>query len=121
MKRMEIVLEGKQTFLDAEDALDVALEKLMSCGATLSRLRRTAGLSKIVGQSAMTTLIASINKVGGGMEDLVVMHNQLSQVGAAMGYRPMLSGESDKPPVGGDSGQGGISNLHVVGQSEAAA
>lgn len=125
MKRSEIVLEGKQCFLEAEDAVDAALEKLMSCGVKLSQLRRTARLSKIVGQTAMTTLISSISKVGGGMEDLVEMHGQLTQVSIAMGCRTVLEGGDNDKPIfgehGSETGGGTVSNVRTISRRKAAA
>lgn len=89
----------------------------MSCGAHLLRLRREAGMSQIFGQSAVESLLSTIEMVGGGMVELGTLHKELDQVKTDMGCRTvMVGGESGKPPIP----QTGMAPLEVVASKTAA-
>ncbi len=80
MKRSELVQRGYAVLAAAEDSVDTALGDTATLAAELGRLRRSAGISLVLGQEAIDEVVEAIARLNDARRALVRAHNRLGEV-----------------------------------------
>jgi len=101
MKRADMVRYGAQTLFDMENAIDLALHQSANLIGELTRMRLDANVSAVVGQQAITSAAAVVNKLTEAREAMVQTHKTLDDVKDQLGCRTVAVGTGlGKPPTG---------------------
>jgi hypothetical protein len=90
--------------IEAELAIDAALNKTAALAAVLPIARSGAGLSALYGQEAMERLTETMAALAQARRGIVETHKQLAEVRDQIGLGPVMGGDdSVKPPkIGAD-------------------
>ncbi len=96
MKRSEAVTEAAQCLFSAELAIDAAYAETALLAHRLTQLRVQAGLSAVVGQSALNAVTATLGELAQARSEIVRAHGELNDVKTRIGCRTIASGGGDK-------------------------
>jgi len=99
MKRADLVRQGAELLINAENSVEQALCEVASLTGQLSRLRLEANLSIVVGQEAMDALVESITLLSNARGAMVKAHGHLDGVKNQLGCRTVAVGTQEKPPT----------------------
>ena len=85
-----------------EDRIDDAYETTAQFAATLTTLRRTAGLGATVGQDVYAAAASMSGHLAAARAEVVRIHNRLEKIRRdhAVGELTILPPDGDKPPPG---------------------
>lgn len=108
---------GAKQLIEAEDALEIALSKMMSLGSELTRMRVESRLSMTTGQQAMTRLTRAIQRAAKVRKDMILVHESLDDVKTRIGCGATAVGDLNKPEKDPDTPSG---SLRVVQDQRAA-
>jgi hypothetical protein len=78
--------------IDAEHAIDVALEKVALLTASMSSSRLAANISAVTGHEAMTRITTATQFLGQARSEIAMGHVQLNEVKAEIGLRELNFG-----------------------------
>ena len=100
-QRREVAEHIAGALFEAESAIDAALSKTATLTGVMPALRSNAGLSALIGQSAMERASQAITALTEARRAIVETHKELSvaqgQIG--LGAVALDTGGGDKPPV----------------------
>ncbi|BEV13155.1 hypothetical protein ATDW_36510 (plasmid) [Asticcacaulis sp. DW145] len=117
MKRVDMVREGAEQLIVAENAVEQALIEVTDLANRLSRMRLKSNLAMGVGRDAMTSVLASIEGLSKVRNEMIDAHAHLNAVKTQIGCRTVAVGHLEKPEGDGKSSTTG---LHVVGEKRSA-
>jgi hypothetical protein len=100
MKRTQITRAGAAKLMAAEAALDTALAQTAELVGLLPTLRMGAGLSAVIGQSAVDDLGETLGHIITARRTLVRAHGGLQTVREQIGCAAVAIGVPDKPGEG---------------------
>lgn len=84
----------------AEQAVDEAISRMAELTGYMPSARKSANLSAIVGQDALSEAAASLSLLVGAREHLVATHKRLAETRDQIGLRVMAMGSTGlKPPA----------------------
>jgi len=107
MKRSDIVMAGADQLFVTENAVDQALTEAGQLISTLTRLRVAAGVSAVVGDEAMQSVLEATASLGVARSAITRAHGQLDEVKVRLGCRTVAVGTGqDKPLPGGTTQMG---------------
>ncbi len=103
MKRRDMVLEGAQQLITAENAVENALCEVAHLAGNLGRMRIDSNLSAVLGQDAMSAVAEAITLLTGARGAMVRAHGHLNDVKTKIGCGAVLDGglqdKGDNDPV----------------------
>ncbi len=100
-KRIEATIDVTKILIEAEFALDRAVQATAQLNATMSSARITANLSAIVGQNALESAACSLSSLVAARSHLVETHHRLTAVKTDIGLREFAGGDPQTKPITG--------------------
>ncbi len=114
MKRADMVRYGAQTLFEMENAIDLALNRSANLIGELTQMRLEANVSAVVGQDAMSSAAAVVNKLTEAREAMVLTHKTLDVVKDQLGCRTVAVGTGmGKPEQGTGDGSSDTATGHA--------
>lgn len=114
MKRTEATRAGAAKLVQAEAALDTALSRTAELLGLLPMLRQNAGLSAVIGQTAVDALGETLHHLVSARRTLIQAHGGLQTAREQIGCGAVAIGVPDKPE-GGDTPR--TRGLRVIGDA----
>jgi flagellar hook-basal body complex protein FliE len=108
-ERIEATINVTKILLEAEVALDLAVQATAQLNAAMTSARISANLSAIVGQGALESANGSLSALVQARSHLVEAHQRLNAVKTDIGLRHLASGDGQLKP-----GAHGTSPLGIV-------
>jgi hypothetical protein len=97
-QRRELAQQVADSLFEAEQAIDIAIERTARLVGLMPSVRQDANLSALVGQSALRQAIASVGALGEAREGICQAHRELSIAQAQIGLGAVtMSGSMPKP------------------------
>ena len=99
MKRSEMVRQGAEQLLVAENAIETALCEVATLGTVLGQMRMDGKLSPVLGQDVIDGIAVLYKRLSKVRRGVVELHNSLDGVKTQIGCGAMLVGsDNGKPP-----------------------
>jgi hypothetical protein len=114
MKRTEAARAGAAKLVQAEAALDTALAHTAELMGLLPMLRQNAGLSAVIGQTAVDALGETLTHLVSARRTLIQAHGGLQNVRVQIGCGAVAIGVPDKPEDGDKPRTQGLGGLRIV-------
>ena len=91
--------------LEAEAAIDAALNKAAALAATMPAARTGAGLSALFGQDAVERISETINALTQARRGIIETHKELADVKVQIGLGAVMIGDDASKPAQVDTAQ----------------
>jgi hypothetical protein len=105
-ERIAAVTNVATHLIDAEHALDVALEKIALLTAAFATSRLAANLSAVTAHTAITRITTATQLLGQARSEVAISHIELNDAKTEIGLREMNFGGGMGCPPRGDLEQG---------------
>lgn len=98
MQRTQMVRQGTEQLLMAENAIETALCEVAALGQMLGRMRMDSRLSATVGQDAIDGIAVLYKRLSKARRVAVDLHKSLDEVKTQIGCRTVMVGVDDGKP-----------------------